>query len=340
MMKILIVDDSALIRSILKHLLNNKIEKNFIIAGEASDGERAVEMNRELKPDVIIMDINMPKMNGIEATRRIMKDNPVPILIFSREIDADISYKAMSAGAVDVMPKPTMDQINEPNFYKKFLQKIQVLGTSEELPVPGSAVTNSKSVLKKNKYQMLVMGASAGGPVAVKEVLENLPGTFPFGIALVQHMERGFDKGYVRWLNQATRLSVRLAGDTELIRPGEVFVAPVDKHLIVAGNRLMLDDGPRILNQKPCADVLFESAALSYGDRLVGVLLTGMGRDGASGCVSVLSKGGITLVQDEQTSAIFGMPKAAIEMGGASKILPLQKIAEYLIWLARGNYRQ
>ncbi len=330
-MKILIVDDSALIRTILKHLLG--FEKDFIIAGEASDGRRAIEMNRELEPDFIIMDINMPKMSGLEATRRIMQDKPVPILIFSREIDAEISYEAISSGAVEVVRKPNMDQINEPVFYQGFLQKIRMLGAKKNISRPKVADAETQSMQKKHKYQTLVMGASTGGPVAVKEVLGNLPVSFPLGIALVQHMEKGFDKGYVRWLNEATALNVCLAGNTEFIRPGQVFVAPVDRHLIIVGNRLMLDDGPKVLNQKPGVDVLFESAALSYGDKLIGVLLTGMGRDGASGCASILLKKGITVVQDEQTSAIFGMPKAAIEMGGASKVLPLQKIAEYLIEL-------
>jgi len=305
--------------------------------GEAPDGQSAVALNAQLDPDLIIMDINMPRMNGLEATRRIMDENPTPILVFSREIDADISYQAINNGAVDVMLKPDMDQINEPAFHQHFLQKMRLLGSKRKKIVSDRGEVGTALPGHQHVYEMMVMGASTGGPAAVKAILENLPGDFPLGIALVQHMEKGFDKGYVRWLNDATVLHVRLAGPAEHIRPGTVFVAPVDKHLIVVGKRLMLDDGPKVLNQKPGVDVLFESAALSYGAKLIGVLLTGMGRDGAAGCVSILSKNGITLVQDESTSAIFGMPKAAIEMGGASQVLPLHRMANYLIKLTRSQ---
>ncbi|MDM8523236.1 chemotaxis-specific protein-glutamate methyltransferase CheB [Desulfococcaceae bacterium HSG8] len=353
-MRILIVDDSALVRSIVKHVLGT--EKGFIVAGEASTGKQAVEMNRKLKPDFIIMDINMPVMDGLEATRRIMQDKPVPILIFSGASDTDTSYKAIDTGAVDMMEKPNMDQFNEPAFYRSFLQKIRLLADKKVFSKPvvpalkskpvekesisqapvireKKILSESESVEKKKTYKMLVIGASTGGPSAVKEVLQNLPGTFPFGIALVQHIEKGFDQGYARWLNEATALNVRLAEKTEIIQAGEVLVAPSDKHLIIKGNRFMLYDGPKVLNQKPSVDVLFESAANSFGDKLIGVLLTGMGRDGANGCLSIFSKGGFTLVQDKETSAIFGMPKAAIDRGGASKVLPLREIPKYLVEL-------
>ncbi len=333
-MRILIVDDSALIRSMVKSFLTLD-EQDFLIAGEASNGERAIEMNRKLDPDFIIMDINMPIMDGLEATRRIMQEKPVPILIFSNEIDAEISYKAINNGAIDVMRKPDIDQFNHPEFYQGFLRKIRLLtqkqvGFASKTP---AKISHIKEGIQQTCH-MVVIGASTGGPAAVREVLRHLPGHFPVGIVLVQHLEKGFDQGYAHWLNDASALNVRLVEKTEEIQPHEVFVAPVDKHLIIHGNRIRLDDGPRVLFQKPSVDVLFESAANVFGNTLLGILLTGMGRDGATGCVSIVSKGGFTLVQDRATSAIFGMPKAAIEMGGASKILPLQGIIEYLIDLA------
>lgn len=332
-MRILLVDDSALIRSIIKSFLG--LAEDLVVAGEASNGERAIELNRELHPDFIIMDINMPVMDGLEATRHIMQDRPVPILIFSNEIDAENSYQAINNGAIDVMRKPEMDQFNDPEFYQGFLQKIRLL--AEKKPILESVAPTVREYdvrEKKNACQFVVIGASTGGPPAVRQVLQHLPETFPCGIALVQHLEKGFDQGYVQWLNESTALDVRLVEKTEKITPGEVYVAPVDQHLITQDNRVRLDDGPRVLFQKPSVDVLFESAAKSFGNRLLGVLLTGMGRDGANGCVSIVSNGGFTLVQDKETSAIFGMPKAAIELGGASKVLPLQDIAGYLVDLA------
>ena len=340
-MKILIVDDSALIRSILKHLLS--AEKKFIIVGEASNGREAIDLNRKLEPDFIIMDINMPVMDGLEATRKIMKDKPVPILIFSGESPKHTAYKTIDSGAVDLLKKPDIDQISEPSFFKIFLQKIRMLAEKKFIPKPVIPVKESKTTglvktpLKKKTYKMLVIGASTGGPKAVKEVLKQLPATFPFGIALVQHMEKGFDRGYASWLNEATPLNVRLAEKTEIIQKGDVIVAPTDKHLIIIGNKLMLNDGPRVLNQKPSVDVLFESAANRFGGELIGLLLTGMGRDGAKGCLSIKSQGGYTLVQDKETSAIFGMPKAAIEIGGASKVLPLGDIPTFLVELVSSS---
>ncbi len=328
-MNILLVDDSALIRSIVKSFF--EFAQDMTVAGEASNGERAIEMNRELQPDFIIMDVKMPIMDGLEATRRIMRERPVPILIFSTEVDAHVSYEAIDSGAVDVMRKPNMDQFNDPAFYQHFLQEIRLLAKKRRIFSSRVPVVREKSEEKKKEYHLLVIGASTGGPAAVKELLQGLPGAFPFGIAIVQHLEKGFDRGYVRWLDEATALHVRLAEKTEFVKPGDVLVAPVDKHLIVHGSRLMLDDSPRVLNQKPSVDVLFQSAAKHHGERLLGVLLTGMGRDGANGCTSILSQGGFTVVQDEATSAIFGMPKAAIETGGASTVLPLHEIAGYLV---------
>jgi two-component system chemotaxis response regulator CheB len=359
-MKILIVDDSALVRSILKHVLGT--QKDLIVVGEASNGMKAIDLNQKLEPDFIIMDINMPVMDGLEATRRIMQDKPVPVLIFSSESETDIAYKTIDIGAVDVMRKPDIDQLNEPVFYQSFLQKIRVLAEKRVLSKqsrvdsknkPGNIIhtsrikTSSKKIsfsnpgeaglkrnpLDKKRYKFLVIGASTGGPSAVKEVLKNLPAGFPVGIALVQHIEKGFDRGYASWLNAATPLNVRLAEKTEMIQKGEVIVAPADRHLIVKNDHLILNDGPRVLNQKPSVDVLFESAVNRFESELIGVLLTGMGKDGANGCVSIYSKGGLTLVQNKETSAIFGMPKAAIELGGASKVLPLGDISKFLVEL-------
>jgi len=332
-MKVLIVDDSALMRAVLKTFLEN--EKDIHIIGEATNGERAVKMTKDLSPDLIIMDIKMPVMDGLEATQRIMKVNPAPIIIFSGEANAENSFNAINLGAADVMQKPDIDQINDPVFQKTFLTKIRTLA-KKHLYYKAKPSENPKHIkLPVKKFKFIVIGASTGGPAAVREVLSGIPGNFSVGIALVQHLEKGFDSGYASWLNEATDLKVKLAEKRNTIIPGEVIIAPTEVHLTVDGNLLVLDDGPKVLNQKPSVDVLFETAADSFRENLLGVLLTGMGSDGANGCVSILSKGGTTLVQDQATSAIFGMPKAAIELGGASKVLPLSDISRTIISMVK-----
>jgi two-component system chemotaxis response regulator CheB len=323
------VDDSAPIRSILKTIFSET--EGLTIAGEASNGEAAVEMASRLAPDLILMDINMPIMNGLEATRAIMEKHPVPICIFSNEVDSDLTVKALGLGAVDVVRKPDIDKFNDKGFMEGFLAKLSTL-TRAKMVLPKAGPF--RGVLeKKAEYKAIVLGASTGGPVAVKDVLRGLPKTFPLGIALVQHIEDRFDKSYAAWLDTQTELSVRLARERDDFIPGTVLVAPGGRHLVCREGKLNLEEGPKVANQRPAVDRLFETVGAWYGDRLIGVLLTGMGVDGAAGCVLIRSRGGHTVVQDEATSTIFGMPKAAIERGGASIVLPLHQIGEYLIKL-------
>ena len=348
-MKILIVDDSALVRGMLKQLFLEQTGMEII--GEASNGQSGCEKNLDLLPDIIIMDINMPVMDGIEATKRIMLERPVPILIFSNSVEAENSFEAIYAGAVDLIRKPDIDQLNDPDFIRIFIDKLDTLyrqgakqsgyagGRAAADTSPGTAaagITKTRGIPPRIGWEksppVIVIGASTGGPLAVREVLKTLPAAFPSGIALVQHLEEGFDSGYTGWLNESASLTVKLAAkQPEPFLPGTVVIAPVNFHLIVAEGKLVLDDGPKILNQKPSVDALFTSAAEWYGERVIGVLLTGMGRDGAEGCRKILEKGGTTLVQDRETSAIFGMPKAAIDIGGASEVVSLADIPRRLI---------
>jgi two-component system, chemotaxis family, protein-glutamate methylesterase/glutaminase len=325
-MNVLIVDDSALVRSILKTSLGSQPE--FTIAGEASNGKAAIESALALKPDLILMDINMPVMDGIEATRKIIQAGKIPIVIFSTEVDAENSFKALQAGALDIIKKPDIGEFNDPHFFSQFKQRL--LDLNNKAP-SGKYTVKTESYEKSGHPDLIVMGASTGGPKAVQEILSHIPADFPACIALVQHLEAGFDTGYVAWLNESSALQVKIAAAQQALTPGTVYVAPAHYHLALSGSKLVTDDGPKILNQKPSVDVLFLSAARIKKEALVGVLLTGMGMDGAAGCQAVKNAGGYTIVQDEHSSAIFGMPKAAIEMGGASIILSLQEIAPYLI---------
>jgi two-component system chemotaxis response regulator CheB len=332
-MRVLLVDDSAIVRGILTEAL---VQAGFEVVGQASGGARAVELAAELRPDLVIMDINMPVMDGLTATRHIMDRSPVPILIFSSEVGARTGFEAVSCGAVDIMRKPSVTELNDPAFSRVFLERVRAIAGGKRTAVP--AARNAKPEDAKapaGGYAVVVMGASTGGPLAVRQVLEALPADFPLGIAVVQHMEDGFDRGYADWLAERTALKVRLAKAGDALTRGEVLVAPVGKHLRLRGSDVALDDGPRVLNQKPSVDVLFRTASESHGTRTLGVLLTGMGRDGAEGCREIVRRGGRTLVQDEATSAIFGMPRAAIEMQGATEVLALDQIGRRLQGLVR-----
>jgi two-component system chemotaxis response regulator CheB len=237
------------------------------------------------------------------------------------------------------MHKPAISDYNDPVFFAAFKKKLLAISTAEMKRVPVFKNSAAMPVVQGGNvpYRFIVMGASTGGPAAVLEILSALPAKFPLGIALVQHLETGFDASYAEWLQGQTKLKVSLAVAGSLPEAGEVFIAPVGKHLRVEGNGLVLDDGLPVNNQKPAVDVLFSSAANAFGKRVLGVLLTGMGVDGARGCADILRNGGHTLVQDRDSSAIFGMPKAAIELHGASEVLALPLFANRLCALAGEN---
>lgn len=331
-MRILLVDDSALARGLMKKALE---ESGFTVAGQASNGQAGFEMARDLDPDLVIMDINMPVMDGLAATAEIMKSHPVPIIVFSTELDAMNSFKALSSGAVDIMQKPGIADYNNPSFFQAMKEKIVAVSRVNVRRRSAIALERpTEAAVGAARFRLLVMGASTGGPQAISEIVARLPADFPLGIILVQHLESGFDQSYADWLNEQSPLAISLAVEGALPRSGELFVAPVGVHVCVADNRLAFEDSPPIVNQKPAVDVLFRSAARALGNSVLGVLLTGMGADGAKGCVEIRKAGGHTVVQDRGSSAIFGMPKAAIEMDGASEVRSLEDIPDRLCALA------
>jgi len=332
--RVLLVDDSALMRHVLRDLL--EASGDIMVVGEASNGLAGCEKNLELMPDLVVLDIDMPVMDGVKATARIMSERPVGILVFSASAESSMGFAALEASARDVLLKPDIDTLNDDAFRKSFYDRIRMMTSRGLHSEAGPTGTASRAGISGTgtMVKAIVMGASTGGPVAVRTLLSAMPAGFPAGIALVQHLEDGFDTGYVDWLDQASSLHVRLATEETMLEPGTVTVAPVNRHLIIRGGKLSLDDGPKIGNQKPAVDALFSSAAAFYGTGLLGVLLTGMGRDGADGCKAIVTAGGRTLVQDQHTSAIFGMPKAAIDLGAASEILALNDLAPRMLALA------
>ncbi len=335
-MKLIITDDSIIMRSILREALESE---GLEVIAEAGNGKKAIELHRELCADVIIMDINMPIMDGLEATKAITEEKPVPIVIFSNEVDPTHSFEALQYGAVEVIQKPDIDAFNNSEYMKNFVNTLKEVAKTHGKIKKGlhTGAGHSKPMSPDHKFDAMVIGASTGGPIAVREVLSGLPAEFPVGIALVQHIEERFATGYAKWLNEETQLYVEMARSSDQFTAGSVKIAPGNRHLVCKNGRLIHDDGPKVGNQKPSVNKLFESAAECFGPRIIGVLLTGMGTDGGQGCLKITQGGGHTIVQNQETSLIYGMPRAAVELGGASVTLALDEIAPYLIELVGSN---
>lgn len=342
MIRVLIVDDSRVIREVIKDLLEGT---GIEVTGEAENGQEAVDLAKQLTPDMITMDIKMPVMDGLMAVEQIMAYTPTPILILASSIsskDVNIAFEAIQLGALDVMEKP--DNLSREGFQvlrDTLVQKIRLLSNIKVIRhIKGrrkqaERAAEAPEAPAQQDSRILAIGASTGGPRAVMSILREFSADFPVGAALVQHIEASFTSGFVQWLNSECDIKVKLAQDGDPVRPGTVLVGPGEKHLEIEGNRCKLSDTPPVNNCKPSVDVLFTSIAQSYGDKALAVLLTGMGRDGAKGITEIKKKKGITIVQDEKSSVIFGMPRAAIELGGADKIVDLKEIPKEIKRLVR-----
>jgi len=334
MIRILIADDSELTRVVLRDLLSQ--DASLEIAGEVCDGLAAVEQTAKLKPDLVIMDVMMPRMGGLEAVAEIMAATPTPILMLSANTDPHDSrgaFAAIKLGALDVMPKPSgvvteaFSQIAGQLIAKvKSLSRIQVI---HHYRVQRSKVEKVPVCLPAGPRRILAIGASTGGPKAVMQILQELPKNFPAAVLIVQHIADGFAPGFADWLDRESTLSVRLARSGDKLQAGTVLVAPNSGHLTVQSNRVVLDDSAPLHNCRPAVDALFNSLARQeLAAETVALLLTGMGTDGADGLGRLQERGAYTIAQDEVSSAIFGMPKAAIERGAATQVLPLEQVAE------------
>ncbi len=343
MIKVLVVEDSPTVKELLVNILSSDPE--IQVVGTANNGEEAIEAAILHKPDVIIMDIHMPKMDGLEATRRIMETKPVPIVIVTGSSDAkevSISFKAMEAGAVSVVTKP--GGIPHPDYEARAKELIQTVKLMSEVKVvrrwlylrPGVKVPSVSPQVKPDTKRMpaeiriIAVGASTGGPLVLQTILSGLPKDFTVPLLIVQHMSAGFVQGMVEWISQSSGFPVHIASAGEYILPGRAYVAPDGFHMGVDSNQIMLSKDEPEDNLRPSVSYLFRSVANVYGRNAVGILLSGMGKDGAEGLKLMKDKGAVTIVQDENSSVIFGMPKAAIELDAATYVLPSERIAAVL----------
>jgi two-component system chemotaxis response regulator CheB len=334
--RVLVVDDSPLICKVLTNILN--LDPQIIVAAVANNGREAVEIVPRLKPDIITMDIDMPVMDGFEATQRIMAYNPTPILVVSSsvfKVGMDKVFKAISYGALDVLDKNELEIAGGNESGRILIEKIKFLSGIKVIHHPLAKLHKERltGILEvpeqKALDKMVAIVTSTGGPHALLEILKRFPKDFPCGIVVVQHITSGFVEGLVDWLDSECQLKVKIGGDSEEVRPGVAYVAPDSLHMRVGeGGRIHLSDEPAYNGHRPSGDVLLESVAKIYGEGAVAVILTGMGRDGAMGMRAIKQMHGQTIAQDEKSCVVFGMPKAAIEMNAINKILPLESIAK------------
>jgi two-component system chemotaxis response regulator CheB len=314
------------------------------VVGEADNGKTAIELCRSLRPDVVTLDMMMPEMTGLAATEYIMAYCPTPILIISSSTnrrDLFKMYDALAAGAVDVLEKPTGE---EPDgaWERKVLSTVKIVSRIKVITHPRAKLAPPPLPLPAAKaaagrYRFVAMGASTGGPAAVLQILKGLPKSFPLPVALVIHIGKIFAVGLAEWLDSQSPLRVAYAVDGEpLPEPGQgrVILAPPDRHLVLDGGRLRLSGAAERHSCRPSVDVLFESAAREAGAAAVGVLLTGMGKDGARGLLEMRQAGAWTIAQDQDSSVVYGMPLEAAKLGAPRKILALDEMAPALAALA------
>lgn len=329
MIRILIADDSPLIRAVLKDLLAR--DPGIQVIAEVADGRAAVEETARLRPDLVIMDVMMPVLDGIDAVAEIMAATPTPVLMLSANTDPQDSRSAFSAirfGALDVMAKPAgattgaFNQLADQLVAKvRSLSRIRVMHhfrpiRKTPIPLPASPPAIRRGIL--------AIGASTGGPRAVMQLLKELPATLPAAVLVVQHIADGFAAGFAEWLDREVPLPVHLARDGDMLQPRRVLIAPNGTHLTLVGRRVALVASPPLHSCRPAVDALFRSLADNgLAPETVGVILTGMGSDGAAGLKLLLEKGAVTLAQNEATCAVFGMPKAAIDCHAVDQVLAL-----------------
>lgn len=350
--RVVVVDDSALMRLMVSRLLGEM--GKFEVVATAVDGAEGVEKVCALKPDAVTMDVEMPRMDGLTAVKKIMHQCPTPVIMLSTltTAGASITMRALAAGAVDFVPKPLKPQ-QVKNVAGKLAAKILTAVRSSSVqkikrmaalppsppPIRPSGITNLTRPAPAGRVKLVVVGSSTGGPAALQAVLPVLPANFPAAVVVVQHLPKGFSKPMADHLARKCRMEVRHAENSDRVLPGKIYIAPAgyDLDFKATGNNVAvkLDPGlDRPLKPggfRPSVDWVMDSALRTYGRQVMGVLLTGMGRDGARGMVSLNKNGSYTIAQDETTCVVYGMPRAAIESGGASVILPLNKISSEIM---------
>lgn len=348
--QVLVVDDSALMRRLISDLLES--DPRIEVMDTARDGVEAVEKVAALRPDVVTLDIEMPRMSGLEALDRIMRQCPTPVIMLTGLTDPRMAIEALGKGAVDFVVKPSGTiSVDIYKVRQELIEKVKlatlvnlrkVAPLIEPAARPLSVPPNFGGEVEEgspspSSGRVVAVGASAGGPKTLDYLLGRLPAGLPAPVLVVQHMPAGFTRSFAERLHEHSPLVVKEAEEGDVVLPGQAYVAPGDHHMLVekqSGRKIIrLDQSPRVMGVRPSADVTLCSVAEAYGAGSIGVILTGMGSDGTEGFKAIKERGGITIAQDKATSVIYGMPRAAVKSGCVDKVLPLDEIPEEIVRL-------
>ena len=348
--KVLIIDDSAVVRQVLTTIINSS--KTLEVIGTARDPIDARDKIKQLNPDVLTLDVEMPKMDGVTFLKNLMRLRPMPVIMISTltEEGADITLEALEVGAIDFIAKPKIDvQGALQEYTDEIIEKIEIAGKAKVREYKGTVTTpvvskklDAGAVLEKKEGKLrfkttdkiVALGASTGGTEAIKEVLESLPANSP-GIVISQHIPVAFSKAFTERVNKTCQIEVCEPADGQKILPGHAYIAPGDKHLLVercgAEYICRLNDGPPVSRHKPSVDVMFRSVAQNVGPNAMGVMLTGMGADGAEGMLEMKQQGAFNISQDEDSCVVWGMPGAAVKLGAVNKEVTLSKVGKEIV---------
>ncbi|OJA05704.1 chemotaxis-specific protein-glutamate methyltransferase CheB [Halomonas sp. QHL1] len=341
--RVVIADDSQVARDVLRDILSR--DDDIEIVGEATNGREAVELAKRLAPQLITMDLNMPVMDGLSAIEEIMYSKGVPILVISDRSDAQTAYQALEVGALEVMPKPTLEGADA----ERLLERVRLLAgvavitrlrrrattPAPLLTLPTLAATPGG--VPRDFQHVVAIACSTGGPQALVRLLRTLPAEFPAPIVIAQHISHGFIDGMAQWMASLCAMPVSVGQEGEQLRPGHIYLSPSERNLCVTPrHRFQLQSSPETFLYHPSCDVLLQSVAEVYGSDAIGIILTGMGRDGVNGMRAIYQAGGITFAQDEASSVIYGMNLEAVKAGVIQYVLPLDSLPDRLLRDVRG----
>jgi len=345
-LRVLVAEDSPVARQMIVYILNGDPELQVV--GEARDGIEAVELTPSLRPDVIVMDIMMPGLNGLEAARTIMAEMPTPIVLVSAAYEPDdvkLSFEALEAGALTVLAKPPGP--GAPSFAEnaatltttaKLMAEVKLVRRRQARPAQAFGPQPDALRMPRRPAKVVAIASSTGGPAALAAILSSLQGGMSAPILVVQHITVGFHQGLAEWLDSVSPLSVRLARDGQPLRGGEVLIAPPDSHLgVTTLGTVALSASPPIGSHRPSATHLFRTVAEAFGDGALGVVLTGMGDDGVAGLRALKAARGLVFAQDEATSVLYGMPREAVAQGVVDNVLPLDQMARSIAAACTGG---